>query len=144
MVLNNFLMEGSVKERIKEFLAHLGLGQNKFEERVGFSNGYINNVKSIGSDKLNKIITEYPLLNLEWLITGKGEMFKTHTISDNVGSSIVMGNNNDVYNKNNEIGTSYQDLLEIIRKKDEQIASKDEQIASKDQQINSLLELLKK
>lgn len=42
-----------------------------------------------------------------------------------------------VGNNINETGTTYKDLLEIIRKKDEQIANKD-------QQINNLLELLKK
>ncbi|WP_392448036.1 helix-turn-helix transcriptional regulator [Capnocytophaga canis] len=70
-------METSVKERVKDFLAHLKIGQNKFEEKVGFSNGYINNVKSLGSDKLNMIATEYPQLNLEWLITGRGRMIKS-------------------------------------------------------------------
>lgn len=33
--------------------------------------------KSIGSEKLNDLINEYPLLNIEWLITGNGEMLKT-------------------------------------------------------------------
>ncbi|HBK31267.1 MAG TPA: hypothetical protein DDZ96_05705 [Porphyromonadaceae bacterium] len=70
-------MEITVKERIKLFLKHLNIGQNKFEAKVGWSNGYINNTKNISSDKLNQIIKEYPQLNLTWLITGKGEMINS-------------------------------------------------------------------
>ncbi|MDD2513024.1 MAG: hypothetical protein PHS71_07230 [Proteiniphilum sp.] len=67
-------MEVTVRDRIKLFLRHLDIGQNNFEAKVGWSNGYINNTKSISADKLNQVLNEYPQLNLNWLITGKGEM----------------------------------------------------------------------
>lgn len=70
-------MEKTVKERIKLFLKHLGVGQNTFESKVGWSNGYINNTKSISADKLLPVINEYPQLNLAWLIAGKGDMIKS-------------------------------------------------------------------
>ena len=70
-------MEGTVKERLMMFLRYENIGQNAFEKRVGWSTGYINNVKSsIGADKIASLIKEYPLLNLEWLLTGEGEMIK--------------------------------------------------------------------
>jgi hypothetical protein len=70
-------MEDSVKERIKMFLKYLSIGQNAFEMKVGWSNGYINNTKNISADKLLSVIKEYPQLNISWLITGEGEMLKS-------------------------------------------------------------------
>lgn len=62
-------------DRLKLFIKSKGLGQTKFEERVGFSRGYISKVKtSIGADKLSNIVEAFPDLNLDWLITGKGKM----------------------------------------------------------------------
>lgn len=69
-------MENTVKERIKLFLKHLGVGQNSFESNVGWSNGYINNTKNISADKLLSVINEYPQLDIAWLLTGEGDMIK--------------------------------------------------------------------
>lgn len=69
-------MEKTVKERIKLFLKHLNVGQNTFESKVGWSNGYINNTKNISADKLLAVFNEYPQLDIPWLITGQGEMLK--------------------------------------------------------------------
>lgn len=65
-------------DRLRLFIKSKGLGQTKFEERVGFSRGYISKVKtSIGADKLSNIVEAFPDLNLDWLITGKGKMTST-------------------------------------------------------------------
>lgn len=67
----------SVKDRIKIFIKSQKIKQNVFEESINASNGYINSIsKSIGIDKLNAIIEKYPILNIEWLLTGKGEMLR--------------------------------------------------------------------
>lgn len=80
MIINNRHMENTTKERLIEFLKSENIGQNTFEKKVGWSTGYINNIKSsIGSDKISSIIKEYPLLNLSWLLTGEGEMLRTAT-----------------------------------------------------------------
>lgn len=74
-------MENTTKERLMTFLKSENIGQNTFEKKVGWSTGYINNIKSsIGSDKISSIIKEYPLLNLSWLLTGEGEMLRTTTV----------------------------------------------------------------
>lgn len=56
-------------------------GQNKFEAFAGISNGYLSRMKKqrgdIGSDVINKISDRFPQLSIEWLFTGKGEMFKS-------------------------------------------------------------------
>ncbi len=82
------------------FLKHKGIGQTKFESIAGLSRGYINNIKgSIGTTILNKISNAFPDLNIEWLLTGEGEMLmstnathisdsskieKTNTIKDKI------------------------------------------------------------
>jgi phage repressor protein C with HTH and peptisase S24 domain len=67
----------SVKERIKEFIYKNNLSISEFEKSIGASNGYVNSIsKSIGIDKLNSILEKYPNINIEWLLTGKGDMLR--------------------------------------------------------------------
>lgn len=103
-------MELSVKERIKLFLQHLKIGQNNFEAKVGWSNGYINNTKNISADKLNQVVNEYPQLNIEWLITGKGEMINPVFQSDYTGQMIGTVEENAV-----EYKSKYMEILEENR-----------------------------
>lgn len=71
------MMQSTVKERLIRFIKYNGLSQKKFEESVGLSNGYVNNIsKGIGADKLQKILYVYPALNQTWLLTGEGEMLR--------------------------------------------------------------------
>jgi transcriptional regulator with XRE-family HTH domain len=64
-----------MKKRLIEFLAYLGIGQTKFEEKVGISRGLINNIKGdISLGTVKKIISTYPELNKDWLLTGEGDM----------------------------------------------------------------------
>ncbi len=67
----------SVKNRIKDFLKLEKISISDFEKSINSSNGYVNSIsKSVGLDKLESIIENYPMLNIEWLLTGKGEMLK--------------------------------------------------------------------
>lgn len=64
-----------VKDRLSEFIAYLGLNNSTFEKRCGLSNGYIRNFKgNLGTQKLEGILKEFPQLNKEWLLFGKGSM----------------------------------------------------------------------
>lgn len=65
----------NVKDRLLLFLKHINLSQGKFEDSVGLSRGFVNNIgKGINSGSLNKISEQYPVLNTNWLTTGEGEM----------------------------------------------------------------------
>lgn len=78
-------MVTTTKERIMLFIKHLGIGQRKFELKIGVSNGYINNLKESPSAKtIQKIICNYPQLSQTWLLTGEGEM-----LNNNDGSEVL-------------------------------------------------------
>jgi hypothetical protein len=73
----------SINQRIKAFTEYKKISIRKFEKICGLSNGYVNNLNyTIGEDKLQKIIQQYPELNPVWLQMGKGEMLKDNRVSD--------------------------------------------------------------
>ncbi len=65
-----------IVDRIKLFREYLGIGQTAFEVNIGVARGDFSNVKTLGSDRILRIHTKYPELNIEWLVTGNGEMIK--------------------------------------------------------------------
>ncbi len=68
--------------RLKEFIDYQGIPTASFERSVGMSNGaFGKQLKAhgaIGTDKLENILLRYPDLSPTWLLTGDGEMFKSH------------------------------------------------------------------
>lgn len=70
-------------------------GQNKFEAYVGVSAGYISNMNKnsggISSDVMLKLKDKFPDLNLDWLITGNGEMLKSEKYGMAAEPSIEYG-----------------------------------------------------
>ena len=76
-------MENIVKQRLLQFINSIGSTQKAFEKTINAGQGYINNIsKSIGFEKLNAIKLNYPQLNIEWLLTGAGEMLDGKRIGD--------------------------------------------------------------
>lgn len=67
-----------MKQRIKEYLKYKGVKIIEFSATIGVSNAYISSIKkSIQPDKLTRIQECYPDLNIEWLVTGRGNMLNT-------------------------------------------------------------------
>lgn len=64
----------TIKERLNDYISYLGVSDRNFEIKCGLSNGYLNNVKSIGSDKLHAMHVAYPTLSISWLLFEEGEM----------------------------------------------------------------------
>ena len=66
------------KVRLKLFCKESGMPISVFEKSINVSNGYINSIsKGLGIDILNTIIEKYSNLNIEWVLSGKGNMLKT-------------------------------------------------------------------
>ena len=65
----------TTKERLKLFIQTQNLSVSEFEKSIKVSNGYVNSItKSIQPDKLSLIVDKYPLINIYWLLLGKGDM----------------------------------------------------------------------
>lgn len=87
-----------IKDRISIFIKYKNITIAEFERNVDLANGYIKKFKgSIGSDKLNNIISYYPDLNIEWLITGKGPMLKSEVLTIPTPLTTSNGNNAVAY-----------------------------------------------
>lgn len=68
-------------DRLKQYIESKGLTIAAVERKLGMSNGAlakpIKNGTSIGSDKLENILTICPDMSLTWLFTGRGDMLNT-------------------------------------------------------------------
>jgi hypothetical protein len=63
-------------DRIKEVIDYKKLSVRKFSSSIGISHSLIGKIKSIGSDKLETILSVYSDIDAEWLLTGKGHWKK--------------------------------------------------------------------
>lgn len=69
----------STKERLLQFIEYKDIKLTDFFKNTGIKRGFLDSdkLKSVVSDIfIAKIIATYPDVNLEWLITGKGDMLK--------------------------------------------------------------------
>lgn len=71
-----------VKRRILSFAQTLGISKREFYTTIGVSRGTLESKTGITEDVVAKFIARYPQVNIEWLVTGEGEMYKTKRISD--------------------------------------------------------------
>lgn len=94
----------NVKTRLESYLVSKKIKKTHFEASIGAANGFVNSIKrSISPDYLESIANEYPDINIEWLLFGKGEMLKssdnTNIISGSVSESTVQyGGNMNSHN----------------------------------------------
>lgn len=66
----------TIIDRIKQIIEYLDIPVSRFCKEVGVANGFFDKVKSVGSDKILKILKRYPEISAEWLMTGEGMMLK--------------------------------------------------------------------
>ena len=67
--------------RLKQFLAAENISQSQFADTIKVVRASVSHVlagrNKPGYDFINAIMTAYPHLNMEWLIMGKGKMYKS-------------------------------------------------------------------
>lgn len=107
-------MESTVKQRLIAFIDYLGKSKNAFEKACGLSTRYVSNISaSISPDKLKQISLKYPELNIEWLLTGEGDMLREiHSTTTFSGDITVTGNHNS------HIGHGHKNAPAIIEVKE--------------------------
>lgn len=84
-----------ILNRIKEYIDYKGIPIAAFERSVGMSNAsfskQLKNHGAIGSDKIENILSVYPELSTEWLLTGRGNMLNEASFNPqyNVESLVI-------------------------------------------------------
>ena len=79
-------MNTNVKDRLTAFLDKKGINKSEFGRTIGVSAAFVSSIRqSIQPDKLSKIAVAYPDLNIEWLLTGEGEMLSSGHKTGRIG-----------------------------------------------------------
>jgi len=115
----------TIIDRLLQFIEIQNISINKFAQKIEVSNAYFakqkKNNANIGSQIIEKIVREYKDLNLEWLITGEGQMIK----------------NNEPIIENKSQTDCYL-LIEKIKSLEKELLLKNEQIDSHRDHIETL------
>lgn len=104
-------------ERIKQLIDNEGITVRAFEKLISASNGLIRkaitNNSDIQSKWLEPIVDNFPQYNVEWLITGKGEMLKSDAYPANkdLSKESVVNNSKEDYTKNKSV----EKLIDIVQ-----------------------------
>ncbi|MBQ7389253.1 MAG: hypothetical protein IJW01_07780 [Paludibacteraceae bacterium] len=64
-----------IKQRILFFVEKLGISKRDFYAKIGVSRGTLESKTGITEDVITKFYTAYPNINIEWLMTGNGDMY---------------------------------------------------------------------
>ena len=69
-------------DRVKEFVLHLDISEREFASVVGVGqrsvNYYFKGEQKPSLEFLSKVALAYPSVNVDWIITGEGDMIKSH------------------------------------------------------------------
>ena len=80
-----------IKSRILQYLQLKGITKYSFYKNTGVTNGVLSQTNGISEDNLMKFLSYYDDVNLDWLFTGEGEIFKTKTPEN------VIKQNDDIF-----------------------------------------------
>lgn len=117
-------------QRIKKYIDKKGIKVSVFEREVGMSNGsfasQLKKNKTIGLDKLENILNKYTDINVEWLLTGKGSMFKMNEFSEkdivyNQKTTITEGKSSDILHIPLYNITTTAGIIDLFGKNEDQI-----------------------
>ena len=65
----------TVKDRLIQFIEYKGINPHSFEKRCGLATSFVANMRnSMQPDKMMSIAQNFPDLNFDWLLLGRGSM----------------------------------------------------------------------
>lgn len=130
-IINTFLdaligSKSTVKDRLIEYLRYKKINKSQFGRRIGVSSAFISSMRnSMAPDKIQSISSNYPDLNIAWLMTGDGLMINDEFKKE---ADCVIEDSKIDLNK----------VLDILQKQTDSIAYKDELLKKQAEQIERL------
>ena len=68
--------KSQIKQNILLYIDFIGISKYDFYRRTGITRGVLDQPTGISEDNIAKFIAYFNEVNIEWLITGKGNMLK--------------------------------------------------------------------
>lgn len=100
-------MSNLVNDRIRVVYRSFDITLKSFSEALDISEGTLKSMFNRGTnpsfDILEKIANAYENISMDWLITGKGDMYKTNTAGRD--NNVVEGDNKGVVGSGNTTGS---------------------------------------
>src|SRR5574344_2031174 len=88
-----------IKKRILQFIEYKGIAKTEFCEKASISYANMKGkslISEIGGSQLGEILSIYPDLSADWLLTGEGEMLKKGSGNYDNTEQAIHGNNNQM------------------------------------------------
>lgn len=145
-----------VKERLMKFIAHKGLTNSDFERISGLSNSYVSKIRtSVGKLGSMNIQRAFPELNMNWLLTGEGEMLKSGvTQTANGDNNMQIAGDGNLINAPSTVDKVLEEFAEQrkfmekaqgeIAEQRKLVAKSQEQVSKTQEQIDRLITLIEK
>lgn len=72
--------KSQIKQNILQYLRSKGISEYRFYKDSGVTRGVLQQPNGISEDNLSRFLAYASDVNSDWLLTGNGNMFKTHSI----------------------------------------------------------------
>lgn len=107
-----------LKLRLSKFAYEIGTNKRQFTKSIEVSESFLTSDGGITEEKILKIISVFPQLNPNWLLTGNGSMLLSN--SDNI---IENKSNLDKQNEKEQRLLSHKDIEQLLTKQKDEIMS---------------------
>ena len=78
--------------RLEQFLRAENISQSQFADTIGVARASVSHIiagrNKPGFDFIESMLKQFPTLNVEWLISGKGKMYKSQMLSEPAASYV--------------------------------------------------------
>lgn len=133
-----------MKDRLKKYLLTKRLSQNDFARLCGLSSSNFTRLGENTACATLKKIDANSDLNVDWLLTGEGEMLKSVSQNaNNISGHNVCGVNVNGRDIDIKCPTEYDTLLDIVKAHNAVVARMQNQIDKAQTQIDELLAIIK-
>ncbi|MFN0047789.1 MAG: helix-turn-helix domain-containing protein [Cytophagales bacterium] len=105
--------------RVNQLIEKLGYNKSSFAAKIGVSQPIITHIttgrNNPGLEVIQKILTNCPEINPEWLLLERGEMILNNQLKQKIITSLLSDINDSIIKAENELST-LKDKAELLKK----------------------------